>query len=125
MLSLAKQDQYYQFFLSQGVGMGLGFGLLFIPTLSVLATHFREKRALATGIATSGNSFGGVILPICKSDPLSSFDHNELKIGFRAQVSLSPSSSGLPNRHTFPVSYLPKSLSTKPCDQRRTLYWVL
>ena len=51
-------------FLAQGVGVGLGVGMLFLPSLSVIAHHFRTRRALATGIAVSGASCGGVVFPI-------------------------------------------------------------
>lgn len=43
-------------FLTQALGMGLGQALLFLPSLSILGQHFRRRRALAIGIATSVNS---------------------------------------------------------------------
>jgi MFS family permease len=84
MLSLAKPHQYYQvrtlllsfgfsglisrkIFLSQGLGMGLGFALIFVPSIAVQSRYYKRRRALATGIILSGNSVGGVIFPISKS----------------------------------------------------------
>ncbi|KAF8645564.1 hypothetical protein AX16_007737 [Volvariella volvacea WC 439] len=64
MLSLAKQGQYYQVFLAQALGMGLGQGLLFLPSLIVIGHHFKRRRAFATGIAVSGVSVGGIVWPI-------------------------------------------------------------
>lgn len=64
MLSLVQQDQYYQVFLAQGLGIGLGVGLLFLPSLSIVAHHFRRRRALATGLVVSGASCGGIVYPI-------------------------------------------------------------
>ncbi|KAJ3804240.1 MFS general substrate transporter [Lentinula aff. lateritia] len=64
MLSLAKPLQYYQIFLSQGLGMGIGLGLTFIPTISITVHHFHRRRGLASGIALSGSSIGGMIFPI-------------------------------------------------------------
>ncbi|KAJ7902540.1 MFS general substrate transporter [Mycena olivaceomarginata] len=64
MLSLAKPGQYYQIFLAQAVGMGLGLGLTFVPTLGIVVHHFRRKRGLASGIALSGSSIGATIFPI-------------------------------------------------------------
>ncbi|KAI0686578.1 major facilitator superfamily domain-containing protein [Earliella scabrosa] len=64
MLSLTQPGQYYQVFLAQGVGMGLAVGLLFLPSLSIVSHHFRARRALATGIAVSGASCGGIVFPI-------------------------------------------------------------
>jgi len=75
MLSLARAHHFYEValfvlpaqltfslryaikvFLTQALGMGLGQALLFLPSLSILGQHFRRRRALAIGIATSVNS---------------------------------------------------------------------
>ncbi|EDR07247.1 uncharacterized protein LACBIDRAFT_250673 [Laccaria bicolor S238N-H82] len=64
MVSLAQPNQYYQVFLSQGLGMGLGIGLVFVPTASICALHFKRRKALATGIVFSGSSAGGLVFPI-------------------------------------------------------------
>ena len=57
MLSLADPEKYYQVFLSQGLGAGLGVGLLYVPSLAVQAHHWRRRRALAMGTTISG-AFG-------------------------------------------------------------------
>lgn len=44
--------------------MGLGLGLTFLPSLSVVGHHFRARRALAVGVAISGSSAGGIVFPI-------------------------------------------------------------
>ncbi|KAG8747617.1 hypothetical protein FRC10_000160 [Ceratobasidium sp. 414] len=64
MLSLAKENQYYQVFLPQAVGLGIGLGLLFLPSIGVISHHFKRRRALAMGIVTSGSSCGGIVFPI-------------------------------------------------------------
>ncbi|KZT03786.1 MFS general substrate transporter [Laetiporus sulphureus 93-53] len=64
MLSLADTSNYYQLLLSQGVGMGLGGGLLLTPALSIPSHHFNKKLSLALGIAQVGSSAGGIIMPI-------------------------------------------------------------
>ena len=64
MLSLSQPQQFYQVFLTQGVGAGISLGFLFLPALSVLSHHFARKRALAMGIAMSGSSTGGVVFSI-------------------------------------------------------------
>ncbi|KAG0699131.1 MFS general substrate transporter [Suillus ampliporus] len=64
MLSLAKPHQYYQIFLSQGIGMGLGMGLLFLPAISVTSHYFRRRRAAAMGVVLAGSSLGAVIYAI-------------------------------------------------------------
>ncbi|KAJ7078650.1 MFS general substrate transporter [Mycena epipterygia] len=79
MLSLAKPHQYYQIFLSQGVGMGLGLGLTFVPTVSINVHHFKRRRGLAAGIALSGSSVGATVFPIM-------INHLIPKIGFAQTV---------------------------------------
>ncbi|KDR74832.1 hypothetical protein GALMADRAFT_564664 [Galerina marginata CBS 339.88] len=64
MLSLARQHHYYQVFLTQALGMGLGQSLLFLPSLTIIGHHFKRRRALATGISVSGASVGGIVWPI-------------------------------------------------------------
>ncbi|GKZ59105.1 hypothetical protein AnigIFM49718_004962 [Aspergillus niger] len=56
MTSLSKE--YYQFFLAHGVAVGLGSGLLFIPSVAIPVTYFTSRRAVAMGIAASGGSVG-------------------------------------------------------------------
>lgn len=55
MLSIAHPDDYYQLFLSQAIGMGLGSGLIYIPSLAVQAHHWQKRRAMAIGVALTGN----------------------------------------------------------------------
>ncbi|KAL3254980.1 hypothetical protein ABHI18_008575 [Aspergillus niger] len=62
MTSISKE--YYQFFLAHGVAVGLGSGLLFIPSVAIPVTYFTSRRAVAIGIAASGGSVGAVIFPI-------------------------------------------------------------
>ncbi|KAJ6470657.1 major facilitator superfamily domain-containing protein [Mycena vitilis] len=64
MLSLAKPFQYYQIFLSQGLGVGIGTGLIFVPAVSITSHHFAKRRSLATGVVLSGISAGSTIFPI-------------------------------------------------------------
>ncbi|KAJ7841849.1 MFS general substrate transporter [Mycena leptocephala] len=57
MLSLAKSSH-------QGVGMGLGAGLTFVPSVTITSYHFSKRRSLATGVVMSGSSAGATIFPI-------------------------------------------------------------
>ncbi|KAL5425938.1 hypothetical protein PMIN07_011761 [Paraphaeosphaeria minitans] len=59
MLSLCTT--YWQVFLAQGICMGLGAGLLYIPSLALVGIWFEKKRAMALGIVMSGIAVGGVI----------------------------------------------------------------
>jgi len=62
MLSLCTE--YWQALLAQAFCVGIGSGLLFTPTVSLLPTWFSTRIGLAIGIASSGSSLGGVIYPI-------------------------------------------------------------
>lgn len=62
MLSLATQ--YWQVVLAQGFCIGLGAGLMFTPSVTVLQSYFSTRIGLASGIAAAGSSLGGIIYPI-------------------------------------------------------------
>jgi MFS family permease len=50
--------------LAQGLLNGLSMGLLAAPAMAVVGHYFRQKRAIAMGIAVSASSIGGVISPV-------------------------------------------------------------
>jgi MFS family permease len=56
--------EYYQFFLAQGLLLGVGYAFLVCPALAVISQHFTKNRGLATGFTIAGSSLGGVIWPI-------------------------------------------------------------
>jgi MFS family permease len=56
MLSLCTV--YYQVLLAQAVCIGIGTGMLFVPSVAILSTYFNTKLAFAMGIAASGSSLG-------------------------------------------------------------------
>jgi MFS family permease len=62
MLSLCTE--YWQALLAQAFCIGIGGGLLFTPTVSLLPTWFSNRMGLAVGIASAGSSVGGVVYPI-------------------------------------------------------------
>ena len=56
--------KYWHFFLAQGVCTGIGMGLLFCPTLTLVSTYFSKRRSLATATVASGTGTGGIVYPI-------------------------------------------------------------
>ncbi|KAI9642661.1 hypothetical protein NHQ30_008392 [Ciborinia camelliae] len=56
-------ETYWQVFLAHAVCVGLGNGLTFCPSLSILSTYFSRNRALAVGIAAAGAASGGLVYP--------------------------------------------------------------
>lgn len=59
MTSLATT--YWEIFLIQGICQGVGHGLVFAPTVGLVATYFSKHRSLAVAITTGGSGTGGVI----------------------------------------------------------------
>ena len=45
MVSIADHTKYYQLYLSQGLGMGIGAGLIYVPAMAVQGHHWRAHRA--------------------------------------------------------------------------------
>jgi MFS family permease len=70
MISLCKT--YWQTMLAQGLGAGIGIGIIFLPAVSVLSQYFLRRRALAIGIAVTGSSIGGICLPIMLNNLIAS-----------------------------------------------------
>ncbi|KAF8448831.1 MFS general substrate transporter [Boletus edulis BED1] len=64
MLSLARPDNYYQVFLTQGIGSGCAAGLLYVPSMAVLSHYFNKRREQLMTFASSGAYLGAVVHPI-------------------------------------------------------------
>ena len=62
MISLC--EEYYQFFLAQGLLLGVAMAFLMCPALAMVSKHFDKHRGLAIGVAIAGSSIGGVVWPI-------------------------------------------------------------
>lgn len=62
MTSLCRE--YYQFFLAQGLLLGIGLAFVILPTMATVPRYFVRHRGLALGIMIGGSSIGGVIWPI-------------------------------------------------------------
>ncbi|SMQ56016.1 unnamed protein product [Zymoseptoria tritici ST99CH_3D7] len=58
---VSVSSSYYQLMLTQGVLMGLGNGLLYLPGLALVSRSFKRNRAIAMGITTCGAPIGGII----------------------------------------------------------------
>lgn len=57
-------DAYWQVMLAQGVLIGFGSALLYLPAVAIIPQYFTRRKALANGFAASGSAFAGVIYPI-------------------------------------------------------------
>lgn len=61
---MSISTQFWSLMLTQGVLTGIGAGIFFTPSLALVATYFTNRRGLAVGLATTGNSAGGIIYPV-------------------------------------------------------------
>ncbi|OTA06442.1 monocarboxylate transporter [Trichoderma parareesei] len=61
MTSLAHT--YWQIFLAQGVCIGIGLGVAFMPAISVLSSYFDKNRSFALAVSAVGTSVGSVTFP--------------------------------------------------------------
>ncbi|KAF2419015.1 MFS general substrate transporter [Tothia fuscella] len=64
IFTMSLATKYWHLFLTQGVLTGIGGGIFFCPVMGLLSTYFLKKRGLALGMATTGNSIGGIIYPV-------------------------------------------------------------
>jgi MFS family permease len=70
MFLLSLCTKYWQVMLVQGVLMGLIMGLLQLPAFAAVSQYFDKNRSGALGLALSGSSIGGIIMPIALSKML-------------------------------------------------------
>lgn len=60
---LSVSTEYYQILLTYSVLGGLGGALLNVPAYGVIAHFFKARRGLATGMAATSGSIGGIVFP--------------------------------------------------------------
>ncbi|TVY56138.1 Fujikurins efflux protein, partial [Lachnellula cervina] len=95
MVMTSVASRYWEVMLAQAVCVGLGAGCLFVPGVSILPTYFSSRKAVATGLATSGSSLGGILYPIIfyKLEPRIGFGWATRVIAFIALATLSISAA--------------------------------
>ena len=81
MLSCIKSGQFWLVFLTQGLLMGLTIAFGVQPALTVVGQHFKEKRALAMGLVSTGSALGGIGFPLM-------FDQLLPKVGIQNSLRL-------------------------------------
>lgn len=101
--------KYWQIFLSQGLMSGIGCGLMFCPTISLLPTYFNKRRALAMSSTAAGSATGGLIIPAMVNSllPRLGFAWTLRCLGFFSLATLLPGlfflRQRLPPRSTGPI----------------------
>ncbi|KAL7951981.1 MFS general substrate transporter [Trichoderma barbatum] len=59
-IAASFSETIWQLILSQGVCYGIGMGICFTATASMVPQWFKKRRSLANGLATGGTGFGGL-----------------------------------------------------------------
>jgi MFS family permease len=60
-ISASFASQIWQLYLTQGLLVGFGIGLTWIPSIAVLPQWFLKRRSMANGICSAGSGIGGII----------------------------------------------------------------
>lgn len=100
---------YWQLFIAQGICKGLGDGLIFCPTVALVATYFSKRRASAMACAASGGATGGMIFPLIAQQLLPRLGFAwtvrvmAFVILFNSTIALSLTRLRLPARQTGPL----------------------
>lgn len=55
---------YWQVLLAQGFCVGIGMGLIFLPSAAIIGQYFVKRRGFAVGLGGIGSPVGGIIFPI-------------------------------------------------------------
>ena len=58
MMMTSICHEYWHFVLAQGIVVGIGNGLLFLPSIAIVPQYFAKRKALASGIVAAGSSIG-------------------------------------------------------------------
>lgn len=64
MIAVGFCTQYWHFMVVLGIINGVATALLFTPAVSAVGHFFYEKRGVATGMAATGGSIGGIVFPL-------------------------------------------------------------
>ncbi|KAJ5667959.1 uncharacterized protein N7477_006529 [Penicillium maclennaniae] len=101
--------KYWQLFLAQGLGQGIGCGLMFCPTLALISTYFDRNRGIAIGLVASGSATGGLVFPavVMRMLPEVGYGWTMRTLGFITMATLIPCllffKQRLPPRTTGPL----------------------
>ncbi|KAG2349995.1 MFS general substrate transporter [Suillus weaverae] len=60
----AECTQFWQFFLTQGVGIGVGCGIMWNPVVVIVSHWFSKRRGLALSLTTVGTALGSIVFPV-------------------------------------------------------------
>ncbi|KAI1258981.1 major facilitator superfamily transporter [Xylariaceae sp. FL1019] len=56
--------EYWHFITVYSIVLGLADSLLFTPSIAAIGHFFRERRGIASGVASTGGGIGGIVFPL-------------------------------------------------------------
>ncbi|KAK2595512.1 hypothetical protein QQS21_006787 [Conoideocrella luteorostrata] len=71
--------EYWQIFLAQGLCTGIGMGACYVPSMAVVGSYWKERKAFAIGLAASGSGTGSILFSLV-------IQHLQETIGFSSAV---------------------------------------
>jgi hypothetical protein len=105
MVSIADRTKYWQIYLCQGLGIGIGAGLLYVPAMALQAHYWRDRRALAMGIVITGRQILSSLMCHHAKRPAASRDLNRRRrVPHHAQPALQRQRRVRVGRKSFSVS---------------------
>ncbi|KAG1723551.1 MFS general substrate transporter [Suillus lakei] len=86
----AECTQFWQFFLTQGVGVGMCCGIMFSPVVVIVSHWFSKRRGLALSLTTVGTALGSIVFPVVAQNliPLIGFKWTVRVFGFILMATL-------------------------------------
>ncbi|KAG1787916.1 MFS general substrate transporter [Suillus plorans] len=86
----AECTQFWQLFLTQGVGLGAGCGFLFSPAIVIVSQWFSKRRGLALSATAVGAAFGSILFPVAAQNliPLIGFRWTVRVFGFMLMATM-------------------------------------
>lgn len=86
----AECTQFWQLFLTQGVGLGASCGFLFSPAIVIVSQWFSKRRGLALSTTTVGAALGSILFPVAAQNliPLIGFRWTIRVFGFMLMATM-------------------------------------
>ncbi|KAG1890893.1 MFS general substrate transporter [Suillus subluteus] len=86
----AECTQFWQFFLTQGVGVGVSCGIMWNPAVVIVPQWFSKRRGLALSLTTIGTVLGSIVFPVAAQNliPLIGFKWTVRVFGFILMATL-------------------------------------
>ena len=74
VLSVVFDQSMYYHILTLGLGCGFGFGLIYLPQVTIVTDWFEKRISLATGISVAGSGFGIALFAYFSTEMFNHYD---------------------------------------------------